>query len=81
METLKEKENLEAETATEEKGRAKLGSLLREQREKMNLGHDQIAQKIQLRRTIIEAMESEAWERLPPPVFARGFFRSSARNR
>jgi cytoskeleton protein RodZ len=78
LEILEEKEILEAETAVEEKGEAKLGSFLREQREKINLSHDQIAQKIRLRRTIIEAIEGEEWERLPPPVFVRGFLRSYA---
>jgi cytoskeleton protein RodZ len=79
LELLKEKEILEAETPSEEKGEAKLGSFLREQREKINLSHDQIAQKIRLRRTIIEAIEGEEWERLPPPVFVRGFLRSYAK--
>lgn len=79
MEPLKEKEILKAETAVEEKGEMKLGSFLREQREKINLSHEQIAQKIRLRRTIIEAIEGENWERLPPPVFVRGFLRSYAR--
>jgi cytoskeleton protein RodZ len=79
LEPLKEKEILEAETAVEEKGGERLGSFLREQREKINLSHDQIAQKIRLRRTIIEAIESEAWERLPPPVFVRGFLKAYTR--
>ncbi len=78
MEPLEEKKIPETQTAVEEKEAAKLGSLLREQREKMDLSHDQIGQKIRLRRAIIEAMESEAWEQLPPPVFVRGFLRSYA---
>jgi cytoskeleton protein RodZ len=78
LEIVKEKEILEAAPTVEEKGEAKLGSFLREQREKTNLSHEQIAQKIRLRRTIIEAIEGEDWERLPPPVFVRGFLRSYA---
>jgi cytoskeleton protein RodZ len=78
LEPLEEKKIPEPQTAVEEKEAAKLGSLLRERREKMNLSHDQIGQKIRLRRAIIQAMESEAWEQLPPPVFVRGFLRSYA---
>jgi cytoskeleton protein RodZ len=79
LEPQKENEIPDAETAVKEKEGAKLGSFLREQRERMNLSHDQIVQKIRLRRTLIEALENEAWERLPPPVFVRGFLKSYAR--
>jgi cytoskeletal protein RodZ len=60
-------------------GTVTLGSFLRDEREKMNLSQDEIAQKIRLRRFIVEAIESDAWERLPPPVFVKGFVRSYAR--
>jgi cytoskeleton protein RodZ len=45
----------------------------------MKLSQDQIAQRMRLRRFVIEAIENEAWDRLPPPVFVRGFLRSYAR--
>lgn len=57
----------------------RLGAFLRTRREKMQLSQEQIAQKIHLRRFVIDAIENEAWDRLPPPVFVRGFVRSYAR--
>jgi cytoskeleton protein RodZ len=57
----------------------KLGAFLRSEREKMKLSQDQIAQRMRLRPFVIEAIENEAWDRLPPPVFVRGFLRSYAR--
>jgi cytoskeleton protein RodZ len=65
-------------TAGEEPSK-KLGAFLKTEREKMKLSQDQIAQKMRLRRFVIEAIENEAWDRLPPPVFVRGFVRSYAR--
>lgn len=45
----------------------------------MNLSQEEIAQKMRLRRSVIEAIENEQWERLPPAVFVKGFVRSYAR--
>lgn len=65
---------------TAEKGdTTTLGSFLRHERERMNLSQEEVAQKIRLRRFIVEALENDAWERLPPPVFVKGFVRSYAR--
>jgi cytoskeleton protein RodZ len=69
----------QAEAGGGKGGRKKLGAFLRNEREKMKLSQDQIAQKMRLRRFVIEAIENEAWDRLPPPVFVRGFLRSYAR--
>jgi len=55
-----------------------LGPFLRDEREKMNLSQDEIAEKLRLRRFIVEAIENEKWDRLPPPVFVKGFLRSYA---
>lgn len=55
-----------------------LGSFLRQEREKRDLSQDDIAQRIRLRRFIVEAIENEDWARLPPPVFVKGFVRSYA---
>jgi cytoskeleton protein RodZ len=69
----------QAEAAAGKEESKNLGAFLRTEREKMNLSQDQIAQKMHLRRFVIEAIENEAWDRLPPPVFVRGFIRSYAR--
>lgn len=68
----------QVETAEREE-KIGLGPFLKHEREKMNLSQDEIAQKIRLRRFIVEAIENEAWERLPPPVFVKGFVRSYAK--
>lgn len=64
---------------TESEETVRLGPFLRHEREKMNLSQEEIAQKIRLRRFIVDAIENEAWERLPPPVFVKGFVRSYAK--
>lgn len=56
-----------------------LGDLLRAEREKKGLSHDQVARSTRLRRHYIEALEKEEWENLPSPVFVKGFIRSYAR--
>ena len=57
----------------------RLGAFLRAEREKMKLSQEEIAQKMRLRRFVIDAIENEAWDRLPPPVFVKSFVRSYAR--
>jgi cytoskeleton protein RodZ len=69
----------QAEAAAGREESIRLGAFLRTEREKMKLSQDQIAQKMRLRRFVIEAIENEAWDRLPPPVFVRGFVRAYAR--
>lgn len=56
-----------------------MGALLREEREKKGLSHQQVSEMTRLRRHMIEALEDEAWDLLPPPVFVRGFVRSYTR--
>lgn len=55
-----------------------LGALLKEEREKKGLSHEQVSEMIRLRRHILEALESEEWHNLPPSVFVKGFIRSYA---
>jgi cytoskeleton protein RodZ len=65
-----------------ENGRSEVsgvGALLRGEREKRCLGLKQVSEKTRLRGHIIEALENEAWEILPPAVFVRGFIRAYAR--
>ncbi|MFZ7112083.1 MAG: helix-turn-helix domain-containing protein [Desulfatiglandales bacterium] len=56
-----------------------LGYFFRHERERQGLDPEQIAEVTRLRRHIIEALETEAWDNLPPPVFVRGFVRTYAR--
>jgi cytoskeleton protein RodZ len=56
-----------------------VGALLREERRNRSLGIPEIARATRLREHLVEAIEQEAWDRLPPPVFVRGFIRSYAR--
>ena len=56
-----------------------LGALLKVEREKKGFSHDQVAQITKLRKNLLEAMENEDWENLPPSVFVKGFIRSYAR--
>ncbi len=55
-----------------------VGALLRDKRAKLGLDLKQIADVTRLRSCIIEALENEEWDRLPPPVFVRGFIRAYA---
>jgi cytoskeleton protein RodZ len=64
--------------STEREETTRLGPFLRDEREKMNLSQDEIAERLRLRRFIVEAIENEKWDRLPPPVFVKGFLRSYA---
>jgi cytoskeleton protein RodZ len=56
-----------------------LGALLRSAREQMGLNQQNLAEIIRLRRLYINALEEEAWDQLPAPVFVKGFIKSYAR--
>jgi cytoskeletal protein RodZ len=55
-----------------------IGAILKAEREKSGLTHDQVAQITKLRRHYVEALENEQWDNLPAPVFVKGFIRSYA---
>lgn len=55
------------------------GALLKDEREKKGLSHEQVSQITRLRRHILEALENEDWRNLPPSVFVKGFIRSYAK--
>ena len=55
-----------------------VGALLRDKREKLGFDLNQIGDMTRLRPYIIEALENEEWDRLPPPVFVRGFIKAYA---
>jgi cytoskeleton protein RodZ len=60
-------------------GEAGIGTLLRNQREQKGIDYARIYEITRLRPSILEALENEAWDRLPSPVFVMGFIRSYAR--
>jgi cytoskeletal protein RodZ len=55
-----------------------IGAILKAEREKNGLSHEQVAQITKLRRHYVEALENEEWDNLPAPVFVKGFIRSYA---
>ena len=56
-----------------------VGTMLKAERERLGLSREQITEKTRMRIQVIEAIENEVWEALPPPVYVRGFLRSYAK--
>ncbi len=56
-----------------------VGTMLRMERERLGLSRAQITEMTRMRTSVVEAIENEAWDSLPPPVFVRGFLRSYAK--
>jgi cytoskeleton protein RodZ len=65
--------------APQPQGPQSAGALLKTERERLGLSLEQITEKTRMRTQILEAIEHEAWDSLPPPVFVRGFLRSYAK--
>jgi cytoskeleton protein RodZ len=55
-----------------------LGDYLKSKREALNVSLQEIAQVTRIRRSILEAIESNRYDLLPPKVFAQGFIKSYA---
>ena len=55
------------------------GALLREARERAGLSIEQMAEQLNLRRGIVQALEQDRVHNLPGPTFARGYLRNYAR--
>lgn len=55
------------------------GAILREAREAAGLEREALAQRLRLEPKIVEAVENEAYERLPGPAFTKGYIRSMAK--
>lgn len=55
------------------------GRLLAETRATRNLSVAEVAQQLKLSASQVDALEADAYERLPGPVFVRGFVRNYAR--
>lgn len=56
-----------------------LGALLKSHREKVGLTLDQLSEQTRVRTRFLDALENEAWDRLPSPGFVKGFIRNYAR--
>jgi cytoskeleton protein RodZ len=67
-----------AEAATGTAG-LRPGRTLAEARAARNLSLAEVAQQLKLSATQVEALEADAYDRLPGPVFVRGFVRNYAR--
>ena len=79
-EDLKEGHSLEADSSEiGQRPASGVGALLRTEREKQGLTREDIADATKLRRHFIDALEEEEWDKLPPPVFVKGFITSYAR--
>lgn len=55
------------------------GAMLRQAREALGLEREALAQRLRLEPRIVEAVEDEAWARLPGPAFTKGYIRSMAK--
>src|SRR5215469_8959933 len=56
-----------------------IGETLRREREKRNLGLDQVSRELKISTRFLEAIEQENFDRLPGGVFAKSFVRQYAR--
>ena len=56
-----------------------LGSELRHAREQLGLSIGDIAERTKIRAATLHAIENDDFERLPPPIFTRGFLKTYAR--
>lgn len=55
------------------------GALLREKREKSNKSLEEIASVTKIRKSILQAIEEDRYDLLPPPSYVRGFLKLYAR--
>ena len=55
-----------------------LGDYLKDKREAQNITLEEVAQATRIRKTILEALENNQFDRIPPKVFAQGFIKSYA---
>lgn len=56
-----------------------LGKILTQAREKLDLSQDEIASRLNLKKEIIEALDTNSFDDLPAPTYVRGYIRSYAR--
>ncbi|MGE0486639.1 MAG: helix-turn-helix domain-containing protein [Gammaproteobacteria bacterium] len=56
-----------------------IGTMLRRARERRGLSINDLSGVIKLEPRTLDALEQEAWDRLPPPAFVRGYLRAIAK--
>lgn len=59
-------------------GQESAGTMIRAARERAGWSHEQLAERVNLLRSQIVALESDQYGRLPGPVFVRGYLRAVA---
>lgn len=55
------------------------GRLLREARERMNLGQHAVADALHLRLAVVDALENDRYDQLPPATFTKGYLKVYAK--
>lgn len=65
--------------AFENRAAPAIGARLRAAREAVGLSVDEVARRVRISPAAVRAIESEAFEQLGPPVYARGYLKSYAR--
>ena len=55
-----------------------LGDYLKNKREAQNITLEEVSQATRIRRTILEAIENNDYDLIPPKVFTQGFIKSYA---
>src|SRR5574343_1797303 len=50
-----------------------VGSLFRARREQMGLSHEEVAKRLKFSAHLVEAIESEQWEKLGAPIYAKSY--------
>lgn len=50
-----------------------VGSLFRARREQMGLSHEEVAKRLKFSARLVEAIESEQWEKLGAPIYAKSY--------
>ncbi len=68
-----------ARPAAQEQNRPLPGQILRAARQERGLSLDDAERGTRIRREFLEALEADDYDRLPAPVYTRGFIRSYAR--
>lgn len=81
MNITESKQNLDADASasTASSAAPHPGARLREQREARNLSLETVARQLHLTIQAVRALEENDLDKLPPPVYVRGFLRSYAR--
>lgn len=56
-----------------------VGQILKEEREKRFYSLEEVEKSTKIRKELLEALENDNWDKLPPPTFIQGFIKNYAR--